>query len=369
MNLKQMVLMFMFFACFNNYVSPDDTDVKFAPVDKEIVNILQILRNSGNELNSLKFRLSIPFSLKISEQNNTAKFEIIDGALVSNEKTPKKIQFNTDDTGTLRTFTSNAPEGIETFVVDFQSGTEVISLGFKRNIQRNNFVLFSVLLDTERYNIRTEIEPPYLTIFTDIIKSSGIKELEAVPFFSSGNVKQSSVHNINTSLSVSGRSRDIMGHSSVIKGGIIAYVVSQNSTVNRDTLNRLIDIYINEAEIEGINLDIAIAQMLHATSFLRQRMTTRNYAGLSVNKTNGWNGSFNNMTEGVQAHIQHLKGYTSMNFPSRKIVDPRYDLLGDIRGRVRTFGQLYEMWSQNQDYGNKIDKILGDLYRFSDMLY
>jgi len=361
----------------DNQVPPDNdqqqasvaTDAKFVPVDREIVNILQILRNAGKELNGLKFSLSMPVSLTISEQNNASRFDINDGALVSSETTPRKIQFDTDAIGTLRAFIPNAPEGMEIFVIDFQSGTDIISFGFKRNTQRDNFVLFSAVYGTKRYNIRYRNDPPYLNIFTDITRSSGTNEIQAAPVSSPGNIQQSGVQNTNTRLSGRGRSKDIMGHSSVTKGGIIAYAESQNSTVNSGILNNLIDTYVKEADFEGINLDIAIAQMLYATNFLKnqQRMSTYNYAGLSINDTE-WNGKFRNMTEGVQAHIQHLKNYASTDLNGQEI-DPRHQILAslDYRGKITMFDELYKVWTDNSaSYENEINKVLDDLYRFSD---
>jgi hypothetical protein len=164
----------------------------------------------------------------------------------------------------------------------------------------------------------------------------------------------------------SGRpSRNIDGRSYVNKEGITRYVIHQNPSVNRETLRLLIDTYFEEAIDEGINRDIAIAQMLYATDFLRNRMamTTRNYAGLSSDGLR-WNGSFSDMRIGVRAHIQHLKGYVSRAPLNRPLVDPRYNLLGNIRGSVRTFDQLFERWSPYNyiEYGNRINRILNGLY-------
>ena len=154
-------------------------------------------------------------------------------------------------------------------------------------------------------------------------------------------------------------SRNIDGPSYVNRKGIAAYVMHQNAFVNRETLNRLIDTYIYEAEIEGINLDIAIAQMLYTTNFLGKQeiMSTNNYGGLKDCR-------FYNLPEGVRAHIQHLKGYATNEPPKGKCVDPRYDILKEKRylGSSPTVNGLSNKWS-NAEYANKINDILGKMYQ------
>ncbi|MCL1813973.1 MAG: glucosaminidase domain-containing protein, partial [Treponema sp.] len=149
---------------------------------------------------------------------------------------------------------------------------------------------------------------------------------------------------------------------------IIAYIKSQNPSVNIKTAKDLINTYFKEAKVEEVNPDIAIAQMLYATDNLRnERMRTHNYAGLSTEGVR-WGGSFSTMSQGVRAHIQHLKGYASIK-PLNGYTedDPRFKLLNDLgyRGRATTFDQLFKFWAPySPDYRNKINRILKDLYRF-----
>ncbi|GBU28041.1 hypothetical protein R84B8_01599 [Treponema sp. R8-4-B8] len=92
-------------------------------------------------------------------------------------------------------------------------------------------------------------------------------------------------------------------NSSLSHNTITAYIMSKNPSMSRQDVERLINTYILEAQKESINYEIAIAQMLYATKFLKNRklLVTHDYMGLN----NG--NKYNNMTEGVRAHIRYLK--------------------------------------------------------------
>ena len=161
--------------------------------------------------------------------------------------------------------------------------------------------------------------------------------------------------------------KSIEGRGSLDKAEIVAYIRSKNPAVSRSDVEALIDTYIREAQRENINHDIAIAQMCHATDYMRnqQFLNFHNYAGFAaINRTAV---RYANMTEGVRAHIQHLKGYSSYERPQGTIVDKRYQILVDnrIQGTVRTLDGLFEKWAPDNpiSYGQGINSILDDLYR------
>jgi hypothetical protein len=75
------------------------------------------------------------------------------------------------------------------------------------------------------------------------------------------------------------------------------------------------------------------------------------------------------MTEGVRAHIQHLKGYASHQQPKLPIVDPRYNILkqNGYIGKAKTLNQLYGLWvpaANSVNYINRVSEIIKDLYRY-----
>jgi len=164
--------------------------------------------------------------------------------------------------------------------------------------------------------------------------------------------------------------KNIEGHGSLEKTNIVSYIRSKNATVSTREIEVIIDTYIREAQRENINHDIAIAQMCYATDYLKnqQRISVHNYAGFDA--INGVPVRYANMGEGVRAHIQHLKGYTSRQKPQGDIVDKRYQILIDkrIQGTVKTLDALFENWAPgySRSYGNVINNILDDLYRLSD---
>jgi hypothetical protein len=166
-------------------------------------------------------------------------------------------------------------------------------------------------------------------------------------------------------------SRSIIGGGSLKPQAVIAYVYAREKdpALDRGGIEKLINTYIREAGDEGVNADIAIAQMLHWTNNLknRERVETCNYGGLG--KIGNWNGKFphfmsDGMTEGVRAHIQHLKAYAGET-PVREIVDPRYNLVFGLGFQGMGLEQLCGYWSQNPRYGLSIGNILSDLDRHS----
>ena len=164
--------------------------------------------------------------------------------------------------------------------------------------------------------------------------------------------------------------KNIEGKGFLEKADIVSYIRSKNAAVSSREIEVIIDTYIREAQRENINHDIAIAQMCYATDNLKnqQRLSAHNYAGFDA--VNGVPVRYANMGEGVRAHIQHLKGYASRQRPQGDIVDKRYQILIDkhIQGTVKTLDALFENWAPgfSRSYGNVINNILDDLYRFSD---
>jgi hypothetical protein len=359
-------------------------NARFIPITWDIVNSIQ---SAGAKLENLRFYLSKPLSITIIEQNNAPrKFEVDDNGtlIVSREQNalPRRVDFSTSVFGTMR----NNDNGASLFIIDFTVDGNDIPLRFVKNSQ-GLYDLFSAEVQTRPYSIRSDDGVPQLCIFAELNEHLEVRAIFDSAQNDNSRVANSqsdrgnigpSVEKINAGNSqgqFSGRpSRRIDDtESRVNRTGIINYV-KQNRSVNsatEATLRSLIDIYFDEAQIEGVNPDIAIAQMLYATNYLRNRMTTHNYAGFSINgaRLNGvrWDGSFRDMREGVRAHIQHLKGYTSRALLNKPLVDPRYNILAEMGylGQKNTFDQVFRVWSQNSNYGNAINRILDDLYRAS----
>jgi hypothetical protein len=308
------------------------------PLTTELVNLIN---NSGKSFNELYYFILKPFTMVISEQYDLPKIEIQNGTLLLPDKGQvSTITFN-GQAGRLHGFPVSGSTDV--FEVIFQIESKNIALKFRKNRQ-NYFELFTAVIDTRPYTLHSDTELPLLAISSNM--NAGQGEVQAYP-------SQASAGN-----------RYVEGRGALQKIKIMAYIRACNPALNERTIEKLIDTYIEEAAFENINHDIAIAQMLYATNFLKnqQRVSSHNYAGLVELPT--WNGRFADMTEGVRAHIQHIKGYASVTFNRQQIVDPRYYLLVNLKyaGTVKTYDQLYERWAVNSaNYKINIERILDGL--------
>ncbi len=99
------------------------------------------------------------------------------------------------------------------------------------------------------------------------------------------------------------------------------------ATTDAPTLKKFCQIYYNECEKEGIRAEVAFAQAMHETNFLRYggdvSISQFNFAGLGA--TGGVPGnSFATVRIGIRAHVQHLKAYASTEPLNSECVDPRF---------------------------------------------
>ena len=139
---------------------------------------------------------------------------------------------------------------------------------------------------------------------------------------------------------------------------------------NKDSQRKFPDIarlYLDEAREEGVNHDIAFAQMCVETDFLQfggdVKPTQNNFAGLGAVGSAIGGASFASARLGVQAHIQHLKAYASteplVNNPDDP-VDPRFQFV--VRGIAPFVKDLSNRWASDPNYGEKILAMLRRLY-------
>jgi hypothetical protein len=147
-----------------------------------------------------------------------------------------------------------------------------------------------------------------------------------------------------------------MGRGSVNEESVIAYARTKNHSLSRSDI-AIINEYFREAD--GVNVDIAIAQMLYATDYFKNqtRVGNNNFAGFSTAQPG--NGTFPNRNTGVKAHIQHLKAYAKVTLKPSEIVDPRYYLAFDRGFHGMKFEDLYSRWTASPgNYEENIEAIL-----------
>ncbi|MDR3171419.1 MAG: glucosaminidase domain-containing protein, partial [Treponema sp.] len=125
--------------------------------------------------------------------------------------------------------------------------------------------------------------------------------------------------------------------------------------------------YIEEAAIEGVNHDVAFAQMCLETGFLRYgNLVTpdmNNFAGLGAIGPEQPGLSFPDPRTGVRAQIQHLKGYATDTPLKQELVDPRYRWIR--YGSAPAIRGLAGTWAADRQYAVKISDILERLYAFA----
>ncbi|MDR0798686.1 MAG: glucosaminidase domain-containing protein [Dysgonamonadaceae bacterium] len=127
---------------------------------------------------------------------------------------------------------------------------------------------------------------------------------------------------------------------------------------------RLAQIYIEEAQAEGVNSDIAYAQMIQETGWLEFRGIVKafqnNFCGLGATDSEHPGFTFDDERTGIRAHIQHLKAYASEEFLNNEKVDPRFHLVK--RGSAPMLSDLKGKWAVDPSYDQKIRKILQEMY-------
>jgi hypothetical protein len=128
--------------------------------------------------------------------------------------------------------------------------------------------------------------------------------------------------------------------------------------------------YREEAEIEGVNHDIAFCQMCLETGFLNfggdVKPEQNNFGGLGDVGGGVEGAHFRSPRLGVRAHIQHLKAYASQEPLVQELVDPRFRFVP--RGIAPRIDQLSGRWAADLKYGKRILAILKRLYELAELM-
>jgi len=141
---------------------------------------------------------------------------------------------------------------------------------------------------------------------------------------------------------------------------LIRFFTETNPRIGTNYLTMLARAYIDEAEVEGINSDIAFCQMVHETDYLRFSDTVQpgqnNFCGLGATGRGEPGLSFPSVEIGIRAHIQHLKAYANAQPLRKKLVDPRFDRVN--RGEAPYVDYLAGTWATDPQYGVKLKRKL-----------
>lgn len=159
----------------------------------------------------------------------------------------------------------------------------------------------------------------------------------------------------------------IMGNQIIIKEKMLEYF-KNNADFDDDfygiSLDYFIEQYIDEAYVEGIRPEIAFAQMIYETNFLRYGGNVQrdqlNFANLGAADNGANSASFPNIKTGIRAQIQHLKAYASSEALKTICVDPRFNRVP--RSSATTIGNLGNgNWSTDPHYAQELLKHLKNM--------
>jgi hypothetical protein len=175
---------------------------------------------------------------------------------------------------------------------------------------------------------------------------------------------------LRTSLMISNTLKgEIMGLGSTSDVQLLLFL----KTFNLSAINLFPDLpalYREEGTKEGVNFDVAFAQMCVETDFLRfsgiVKPSQNNFGGLGALDGNPEGASFSSARLGVRAHIQHLKAYASTNALVNPVVDPRFSFVP--RGIAPTVTLLSGRWDADLNYGEKILSRIRQLYEVAGLL-
>lgn len=159
-----------------------------------------------------------------------------------------------------------------------------------------------------------------------------------------------------------GESR-IMSYGSCTSGQMAGYLNSNNSRARYESVDYIARLYIREAMAEGVNHDIAFAQMCHETKFLmfgnQVNHWQHNYCGLGATDDGKRGLSFPDAATGIRAHIQHLKAYASTSPLNYRLVDPRFRYVK--RGSAPTIDHLAGTWASDRRYAQHLRRHLSGM--------
>jgi len=147
-----------------------------------------------------------------------------------------------------------------------------------------------------------------------------------------------------------------MGEGTISFQQFSAYFAKGNPGIDSLVLQELYSAYSESCKAEGVRLDVALAQMIHETAFLRFTGTVNasqnNFAGMGTVDARTPGLSFPDRRTGALAQVQHLKGYASTEKLKLPLVDPRFRYIR--RGQAPTVLSLAGRWAADVDYGRKL---------------
>ena len=164
-------------------------------------------------------------------------------------------------------------------------------------------------------------------------------------------------------------SRRLLDQGQLTAEELAAYFLSRNSEEDPEHILQFAQYYIDEASLEGINSDVAFAQMCLETGFLRfgglVQPDFHNYCGLGAMDAEHPGEVFETEELGVRAHIQHLQAYATKEETqlNGELIDPRYNWVHKTK-YIETIYELAGNWATDPQYGQKLEANLVNMENF-----
>lgn len=156
-------------------------------------------------------------------------------------------------------------------------------------------------------------------------------------------------------------SRSLTGQGVISAERLAAFLRENNPAVSSDDALYFANCYISEARDEGINSDVAFAQMCLETGYLKfgglVTPDMHNYCGLGAIDEAHRGETFPTVQLGIRAHIQHLNAYGDTDELHHPLIDNRAKWVRP-RGKAPTVFELSGTWAADKNYGAKLDGIL-----------
>jgi hypothetical protein len=149
----------------------------------------------------------------------------------------------------------------------------------------------------------------------------------------------------------------IMGAGQASQERLVSFFLENNRAADPAKVARMARYYVEESRAEGVNSDVAFAQMCLETGFLRfgglVTMDMNNFCGLGSIGPGKPGVRFPDERTGVRAHVQHLKGYATAQPLGQPAADPRYRYINP-KGKAPTVASLSGTWAADRAYGPKL---------------
>ncbi len=161
-------------------------------------------------------------------------------------------------------------------------------------------------------------------------------------------------------------SRNLLAVGQLNEKQLTDYFIKHNPSARKNEIKKFAKIYIEEARAEGINSDVAFAQMCLETGYLTfgnlVQPEWHNYCGLGAMDAEHPGERFDTPQLGVRAHIQHLQAYATTEEVklNKALVDPRYNWVHKTKFIEDIFG-LTGTWAMDPNYAAKLERILQEM--------